>query len=201
MIRKVYYIDLGIHKGRWAIPMIELLESLEVNYKVFGFEPCKNTFAKVKKIFENNLNVTIINKAIYKREEKVKLFHAKKDLAHSLLISHKECNSEKDYEVVDGVVFSNWFYKEIEILKHEVFIILKVNIEGAEPFLFKDIVAKEVHRHIDFFFGSLGDINKIGMSQEEKGRFLYLLDYNNICFHQGHANLYDLLREKIRCGS
>ena len=64
-----------------------------------------------------------------------------------------------EYEIVPSDLFSNWVAKEL--LDFETSInIMKINIEGAEYVLFKDLEEANILKHFDIFCGKGEDVYK-----------------------------------------
>jgi FkbM family methyltransferase len=159
---KFNYFDLGLYKGaelNWMIKNI--FPSLgAVNYHAYGFEPCAQYFDFLTEKFGHHEKTTLYKNAISDKSEKIKLFYANNSgVGNSIYETKNNINRDK-YELVDSIVFSDWVRKNIPDFE-QAFNILKVNIEGAEWPLFKDLCETGLHKHIDIFCGQGHDVEKI----------------------------------------
>jgi len=159
---KVNYFDLGLFRGvelSWMVNNI--LPSLDINdYSAYGFEPCEKYFEHLSNKFNSNDKITLIKKAVSDKNQKVKLYHAPNLVGNSIYDSKN--NIKKDsFEMVESIIFSEWLKKNVQDFENS-FNILKVNIEGAEWPLFKNLCETGMHKHIDIFCGQGHDVKKIG---------------------------------------
>jgi len=197
---KVNYFDLGLYHGTELKWMVEnVLPSLNVdNYMVYGFEACKNYADRLENLYCKNEKVQIINKAISNKNEPTRLYYAANGVGHSIFSTKN--NVSKDYENIEGVVFSEWLKSNVADYDKSINI-LKVNIEGAEWHLFKDLVETGLHKHIDIFCGQGHDVQKVGELKEKIGEYHSLLEENNIHlyrFTEWRPNLNDDIQKLIK---
>jgi len=176
---KIYYYDFGLWKGteiHWMVNHV--FPKLNItDYQIYGFEACKKYADRLKGIYADNDRVKIINKAIVDKPGKVKLYHAQNQVGHSVFSTKR--NVSNHFEEVDGIVFSDWIRENVKA--HKVaFNILKVNIEGAEWFLFNDLVSSGVHQHIDVYCGQGHDVEKVSELETKVQDYYNLLKKNNI---------------------
>jgi len=181
---KFNYFDFGLFRGvemGWMIDRI--LPSLGIkNYHIYGFEACKQYADSLKKKYGDNKKVTIVNKAIAGSSKKMKLYYAENALGHSIF-STKRNVSETKYEEVEGVVFSKWLEENVPDF-NLAFNIVKVNIEGAEWFLFNDLIKNDLNKHIKAYTGSGHDVEKIGELEDGVEEYYKLLKENGIHIHR-----------------
>jgi FkbM family methyltransferase len=201
---KIYYYDFGLWKGteiNWMVR--EVFPALNVsNYKIFGFEACKKYSDLLTMRYQDNDKVTIINKAVVDTPRKVKLYHAPNHVGHSVFSTKR--NVSKNYEEVDGIVFSDWLKENVRDYKMSLNII-KVNIEGSEWYLFNDLVSSGVHNHIDIYCGQGHDVEKVGELQDKVERYYELLKENNINLYrfteylpQKNDDIVEIIKQKIK---
>ena len=201
---KVNYFDLGLCRGielNWIVNQI--FPSLGIKeYSAYGFEASAPYASALEKSYSSNSNVTICHTAISDKEEKVKLFHSPNAVGHSIFSSKNNVLEEK-FEEVDGIRFSHWLKQEGIDLESS-FNILKVNIEGAEWHLFRDLVENDLVKHIDIFCGAGHDVEKIGELNEKVDEYYSLLEDNEINIHRftewkpaQNANIPKMIVEKM----
>lgn len=193
------YFDFGLFRGTEMGWMVDnILPSLGIkNYHIYGFEACKHYADVLKKHYVSDDKVTIINKAIVDTPKKVKLYYADNAVGHSVFSTKR--NVSENHEEVDGAVFSEWLEENVPDYKL-AFNIIKVNIEGAEWFLFNDLVNSGVHKYIKIYCGQGHDVEKVEELKDKVKEYYQLLKDNNIHLHRftewkPHQN--DDLREII----
>ncbi len=181
---KINYFDFGLYRGvelGWMAN--DILPKQEVgDYSIYGFEACKPYAEALQRTYSYNKKVEIFNVAIAEKEEKVNLYYAANALGHSIF-STKNNVSKENFEEVQGVRFSQWL-KDHSVDLENSFNIMKVNIEGAEWHLFRDLVENDLVKHIDVFCGAGHDVEKIGELQDSVSDYYKLLEDNNIKIHR-----------------
>lgn len=180
---KIYYYDFGLWRGteiHWMVNYV--FPKLNItNYQIYGFEACKQYADRLKEMYADNDRVEIINKAVVDEPKKVRLYHAANHVGHSVFSTKR--NVSDQYEEVDGIVFSDWLQQNVKAYK-VAFNILKVNIEGAEWYLFNDLVKSGVHKHIDVYCGQGHDVEKVSELESKVQDYYDLLEQNNIHLHR-----------------
>lgn len=170
-MKKVTYFDLGVWQGQEIDVFIEIAKELDLEYRVFGFEAnpilCRELFTK----YQDNKNVSIIHAAIAEKFGICKLYYSPPDGIGSSIFETKN-NIEKDnFFHVLSVNLSS-------ILNLDVLgdiNIIRFNIEGAELYLMQDLIRTGKHKHIDLFFGSTPDIEKVSEIKHLIGYYKNLL--------------------------
>jgi FkbM family methyltransferase len=180
MAIKVNYFDLGLYRGTelWWI-VRDIFPRLKIkDYDAYGFEACAKYANELKRQFADNQKVNILNRAISKSGQDIKLYHATNNVGHSIFNTKK--NVDKDsYEIVKGVKFSDWVLNNVDDFKSS-FNILKVNIEGAEWHLFNDLCETGLNEYIHIFCGQGHDVEKVGELQDKVKEYYNLIEKNNI---------------------
>ena len=201
---KVYYYDFGLWKGteiNWMVNHV--FPALNItDYKIYGFDACKQYADHLSNVYSDNDRVTIINKAVVDEPRMVKLYHAANHVGHSVFSTKR--NVSENYEEVEGIVFSDWLKKNVKGYQM-AFNILKVNIEGAEWYLFNDLVKSGVHENIDVYCGQGHDVEKVGELEDKVEAYYQLLKDNDISLHRfteylPHKNddIVSVIKEKMK---
>ena len=199
---KVNYFDLGVFMGvetDWMVSNI--LPMLGVtDYNVYCFEACNAYSNRLSRIHASNERVQIINKAVVDKPGTVKLYYSPNRVGHSVFSTKN--NVIDKHEEVEGIVFSDWVKENVKDYETS-FNILKVNIEGAEWYLFNDLVESGMHKHINVYCGQGHDIEKVGELSDKVQEYYSLLKENNIHLHRfteykPHENddMFEVLRQK-----
>ena len=199
---KVNYFDLGVFMGvetDWMVSNI--LPMLGVtDYNVYCFEACNAYANRLSRIHASNERVQIINKAVVDKPGTVKLYYSPNRVGHSVFSTKN--NVIDKHEEVEGIVFSDWVKENVKDYETS-FNILKVNIEGAEWYLFNDLVESGMHKHVNVYCGQGHDIEKVGELSDKVQEYYSLLKENNIHLHRfteykPHENddMFEVLKQK-----
>jgi len=203
---KVNYFDLGLCRGielNWMVNQI--LPSMKIeDFSAYGFEASKIYADTLKRNFSSNPNVTICHTAVADKEEEIKLYHAQNAVGHSIFSTKNNVSKDK-FEKVNSIRFSEWIKKNDIDLKSS-FNIMKVNIEGAEWHLFRDLVENDLIKYFDIFCGAGHDVEKIHELREQVEEYYSLLENNNIHIHRFtewkpslNANIPQLIFKGLLC--
>ena len=201
---KVYYYDFGLWKGteiHWMVN--EVFPALNIkDYKIYGFEACKQYANRLKTKYADNNRVEIINKAVVDSPRTIKLYHAANQVGHSVFSTKR--NVSKNYEEVEGIVFSDWLKQNVKGYQM-AFNIIKVNIEGSEWYLFNDLVDSGINQHIDVYCGQGHDVEKVEELTSKVDAYYKLLEDNNIKLHRfteylpnQNDDIVSVIKEKMR---
>ena len=177
----VNYFDFGLCSGEELHWMVNhYFPSLGVDdYSAYGFEASYPYWNNLNQFFSVNDNVSIIHGAISEKHgEDVRLYHSPNTVGHSIFSTKNDVLLD-DYENIRGIVFSEWL-RENKINLNNSLNVLKANIEGAEYFLYKDIVESGLRDHFSIFLGTGHDINKVKELKDSVAEFEDLLTDNNI---------------------
>jgi FkbM family methyltransferase len=178
---KVNYFDFGLASGEeihWMVNHIFPKLGVEY-YSAYGFEAAFGYYDNMKNFFELNEQVDIIHGAICDSHgDQVKLYHAQNTVGHSIFPTKVNVDTS-DFEIVNGIVFSEWL-KENNIELNDCFNILKLNIEGAELHLINDIVQHDLVKYFSVFLGSALDVKKIEELKDKSEEFINLIETNSI---------------------
>tara|TARA_R100001126_G_scaffold102530_1_gene87147 strand:+ start:3519 stop:4157 length:639 start_codon:yes stop_codon:yes gene_type:complete len=203
---KFNYFDLGLFKGvelGWMVNSIFPDMNIQ-KYSAYGFEPCSVFYEGLISRFGNNRNITLLRKAVSGKSGKIKLFLAYNDVGNSIYETKKNVN-KNDFELVDSIVFSEWIRQNVPDFE-SCFNIMKVNIEGAEWPLFKDLCETGLVKNINIFCGQGHDVEKIKEFVENGvvGEYYDLLDKHGIYLHRftehnpkKNVDMISLIKEKL----
>lgn len=115
-------VDIGGHIGYYTLLAAKLVGE---KGKVFSFEPDSTNFELLKKNvgFNGYSNVTIINKAVSEKTNKMKFFLSSNNDAHHSLVDN---GGSRDI-MVDAISIDDYFDKEIPKVS-----VIKMDVEGGE---------------------------------------------------------------------
>jgi FkbM family methyltransferase len=144
-IRKVF-IDCGV----WTGDSIKAFKEYDNSYEIYGFE-CEPRLNEVLKKLSKEHTFNFINKAVWVKDEQIKLFPGENDLTQSssLYSEKKKYIDRKNPVKVDAIDFSSLIMKTF---KKEDYIICKMNIEGAEYDILEKMVADKSIDYINKLF-------------------------------------------------
>ena len=181
----INFFDLGMNEGHVTDKMTAILDAARAEYSVYGFEPVQTHYDKLVMKYVGDPRFRIFRLAISNSNKPVKIHHCDNNEGHSIFAS-KGNVSQTSTETVPAVVFSEWLKGHVpEFQEVGQVNIMKVNIEGAEWHLFKDLVDSGVVHHIDQFCGSRGrDVEKIPELADRIKAYYSMLKENGISVPQ-----------------
>lgn len=173
----VLYLDLGTPKQgaelKWMAERV--LPRLAANFEAIGFEANNESYGFVSEHIPDSGSVRVIHAAlchILPEDGKVRLH---KDTQGGLGDSlYRETAS---YDEVEALRLSD-FLREHDALSGRRIILLRMNIEGAEFDVIKDLVDSGLASRIDGYFGMWDDLSKIDLQRDEE--FRAFLEENRI---------------------
>lgn len=184
----VRYFDLGIWDGCQAVWMTdEIFPDLGItNYRVYGFEANKENYEYVKSRFKNDSRFSIYHKAIANENKMGPLYHGYnargRQHCSDSIFKNKINVRAKEFELVEYILFSDWLKQNIPDIKSS-FNIIKLNIEGAEGYLIKDLVDSGLINAFDIYCGDGSDMRKVKGLQKEYCEYTELLNKYNVNIH------------------
>lgn len=147
--KKRFFIDCGGNKGQSIRKFKSQKKYKEKNYEIFSFEP---NFDLIKDYAQKNPNDKIMNYAVWVKNEKINFYLDRHDGdGSSVLVEkiHPDGHKENDLNnplVVDAIDFSEWILSNF---KKEDYIILKMDIEGAEYAVLEKMIKDQSIKYID----------------------------------------------------
>jgi FkbM family methyltransferase len=185
---KINYFDLGLFHGtELCLMMNSIMPSIGLNnIAAYGFEPCEESFkaASIVPWVKNDDKVRLFNYAVCDGDGEKKLYHANNNVGNSLYKTKKNLTDE--YEVVKTVKMSNWLQENVPTFEEDINII-KMNIEGAEYEVLRDLEENNMLQHVSIFCGTGDDIDKIPELSDVKKDFERILKENDITIHHFSA--------------
>lgn len=166
----VNFIDVGACVGNTVYIATKILEQAKIDYTIYAVEPCKENIKQLEILSNKNSRIKIIEAAI-SEESIVKLYHAQiGNQGHSIFSSKSNVVVDK-FEEVKGISILD-VIKDIPNFDSSINI-LKINIEGAELILLKDLYNSKLLSKFSvlLYHGDLGypsDLDKIDMKKEDK---------------------------------
>lgn len=146
-----------------------------VTYTVYGFEADPDSCKVVKDRYKNNSNVIINNLAISNSKGFVKLYKSDNGGLGNSIFPSKNNVSPFNYYNVESDTFSNWLIENKIDLKNSINI-LKVNIEGAELYLWEDFKLNNLRKEFHILCGTtVHDINKVHELQPKVSYYFELV--------------------------
>lgn len=174
-MRKIF-IDCGAYDGS----SVRKFTSSFNEFEIFSFEP-----NPLLAYHHKNLNSTLIQSAVWINNEFLDFYIDEKDFDGSSVYSHKLNIVGKKKIRVPAVDFSQWIRHEF---KQEDFIILKMDIEGAEyEVLYKMIKDKTIKYINELFIEFHWD--RIGLDKKIHDKLIQTITENDIPIHSWDAIL------------
>tara|TARA_B100000035_G_scaffold106874_1_gene90644 strand:+ start:3194 stop:3838 length:645 start_codon:yes stop_codon:yes gene_type:complete len=158
-MKKVNFFDLGMNRGAVCDFFMESCEQSNINIRVIGFEPMPRLFAKLTQKYKHNNKVEVLPYAISENRGESKIYSANCEGGHSLFNDHEAVINQnidkKDCFSVQTIKFSQFIINNLDKYNIDNSInILKSNIEGAEYFLFNDIIDSNIYKKFQIFCGT-----------------------------------------------
>jgi FkbM family methyltransferase len=139
------FIDCGANTGQETIP------ALEKGAIVYAFEPHPEAFAALQKNVGKNNNAHLINRGVWDKQTKIKLYmhqnHDKNALTWSQgasLVSEKDNINPESYVEVEVVDLADF----IESLKTPIKAI-KIDVEGVEFDILEKLIATKAYKNVE----------------------------------------------------
>jgi FkbM family methyltransferase len=180
----VNYFDLGLWKKADELDYMVnnvLREFKNITYTAYGIEACPEYAKSLAQKYLNNKNVSIHNVAISNVIGKTDLFFSKSSdgLGNSIFKTKNNVDVSSKVEV-QTTTFSNWL-KENNIDLSNSINVLKVNIEGAELFLWEDFKKNDLRDRFQILCGHTShDIYKVHELSDQIKYYNSLLTNLNI---------------------
>ena len=144
----IYVVDIGANIGWFSIILGKK------GYNIMSFEPSKMNYYILKRNYclNQEINITIINKALDIKDENCFLYHWRGNRGNAILL----CNSENK-----AMNESQYIIEKIEITRLSYYIpylinknlaLIKIDIEGAEGHALESGIDLIIKYHIPFIF-------------------------------------------------
>jgi FkbM family methyltransferase len=183
----INFFDIGAGTGGVIDKMLNFFNEHEIkDYVIYAFEPQTHRFDVLVKKYADNSKINLYNVACSNFSGNSKLYTASIPGGDSLKDTKYNVDVSK-YEIVQVLKFSDWFRNNFTMRgpkKKQYINIVKIDVEGSEYEVYKDIIDNYIVKKIDLFCGSLGDIYKINKTEDEINKFLVMLKNNNIIVHE-----------------
>lgn len=164
-MKHINYFDLGFWKRADELHyMVDIIlpQFKNITYTAYGIEAHPEYANDIKNKYRDNPNVKIFNKSISNNISKSKLFisHTSDGLGNSIFKTKNNIDINSHVEV-ETTTFSNWLIENKIDLSNSINI-LKVNIEGAELFLWEDFKKNNLRDSFHILCGHPShDIHKV----------------------------------------
>jgi FkbM family methyltransferase len=183
----INYFDLGLFKVPYEMEMMlnDVMPSFtDVKLNVYGIEAHPTYVKNIREMYSDRDNVIIENFAISNKKGKERLYlqagQFEGGLGNSIFKTKHNVN-ENTFHDVESNTFSNYLKEKNIDLTDSVCNILKVNIEGAELYLWEDFVKNDLIKHFQIICGHPShDIHKVSELKEQEVYYSELLNELNI---------------------
>ena len=187
-MRKVF-IDGGANRGQSTYAFLEQWPEAK-EYEIFMFEP--NTGQPVVR----GDKTTLIRKALWTHDGSITFYEKNSWSEGNTLIKEKTSREKREYfeKSIECISLSNWIKDNFS---EEDYIILKIDIEGAEYEVMKDMHTEDVFKYVDMFFCEIHGL-KCGKSFEESIELLEICKQNDITPYVWNGNTFKYSEYKDR---
>lgn len=182
MKKIINYIDLGVHLGDEIDLLLTQYQSFASEYelKIFGIEANIELFNTLIQKYNNHNSVQIFNYAVSdKDDEVVKLYLSKShDLGSSIYPS--KINVGSRFSEVQSIKLSTFIQKNIPDFNNSINV-LKLNIEGAEVEVYKDLIEHSLTSKFKLYCGhTVHDIEKVPELNSIKDEYYSMIESYNL---------------------
>lgn len=203
-MKHINYFDLGLWKFPHEIELMlnTVLPQFVNSYSIYGFEAHPVYAAEIKERYKQNPNIHIFNLAISNKKGTEKLYISEPVDIGSSIFSTKRNVNPNNYHEVESNTFSGWL-QENNIVLDGAINILKVNIEGAELYLWEDFKNTGLRDKFQILCGHPAhDILKVEELKDKTDYYFSLLKELDIsllrfcgeCFPENNINMGDTIR-------
>ena len=165
---RVVYLDVGTHRAgaelRWMAERV--LPACTASFEAWGFEPSERSFTSAAGALAHIPEVSMVRAALVQEVPEggtVRLHTSRHSLRDSI---HRVGDA---YEDVTAYRLSDWLVEE-GIDLDETVCLLRMNIEGAEYDVLKDLVEQGLSGKVDGYYGMWDDLLKFDPAQDREFR-------------------------------
>lgn len=158
-MKLINYIDIGLWKYPAEIEMIRsdvFNSSDNIKLKIYGIEAHPKFAENAKNIYQGKQNIKISNIAISNKKGIEKLYISTSSNLYGIgnsIFKTKNNVDQNTYLEVNSNTLSNYIHENQIDLKNATCNILKVNIEGAELYLWEDLIKNNIHEYFQIICG------------------------------------------------
>lgn len=168
---------VGMGEGGTTDLFVDMFKDLNIEYKIYGFEPAKDAYNFLIQKYRNNKNISVLQNAVSDFEGPCKLYNTPNPDGKSICIAKWNVN-RNSFENCSTIKFSDWF-NSLDTPLNDVYIVT-CDIEGSEYEFYKDLIESGVSSKIDLFCGLLNDLYKIGKPHQEADAFVRYMQINGV---------------------
>lgn len=152
-MKEINYIDLGFHTGQEIKTMLSTFKDYNIN--IYGLEGNTKLYNDLKKHYKDKPNIHLYNFCIGDSFQKIKLYLADNKGQGSSIYKDKTTNLTSKFIEVEQTTFYHWF---TSLKLKECPTIMKINIEGAESHVIRDMDKYNLFDKIDYILAAYGSL-------------------------------------------
>ena len=167
--KRIIYLDLGTHKKGTELGLMvnSILPQLGKDFIAYGFEASRESFDHVRSRYEGNEKIQLIHKAVFHEIPEGGKLRLYKDMQGG--VEDSIYRPSEHFEDVEAIRLSD-FIKEHQLIGTNNILLLRMNIEGAEFDVIKDLVETGLSDKIHGYFGMWDDLSKIDLKRDDEFR-------------------------------
>ena len=177
----VTFFNIGAYTGETTKAMIDLFKELELDYRVFQFEPLKEFADMLDRDYKDDFNVHLIRAALSNQSGNFPIYRCGREDGSSLHATKWDADKD-NFEMVECKVFSEWYKENVGQKADEEIYIMKCSINGGEFEFFSDLINSGINKTIDIYCGKIyGNLSKLtNVQQGDVEKFKKYLSANGI---------------------
>ena len=148
---KKIFIDCGANIGQSIIHFNTLYRDSK-DYKIYSFEGNPKLISEINKIHKKLIDegkLEVFNKVVWKKDGEIKFYISREDSLGSSTNKNKWNVNKNNYVIVESIDLSKWIKENFN--KND-FIVLKMDIEGAEYEVVPHMLKTGVISYINKFY-------------------------------------------------
>lgn len=149
---KKIFIDCGANKGQSIEYALKFVLGQNKDYKIYSFETLPLLANRLKDFYSKNPKIEVFNNAVWIEDTDIKFYVSPRSTeSGSILVDKLTGGLSKDaFIVLKAIDFSKWLQENVN---PEDYVILKLDIEGAEYEVLSHLIQEGTIGLIDEFRG------------------------------------------------
>ena len=178
---KKVFLDIGFNKGQSVNHFIDIVPDYK-EYEIHIFEPDKRNFPHIEKYCNKYSNIVPHRDVVYTYDGIIKFYYARASYGNTVVLEKTTGNISKgNFKELPCIDLAKFLIKNFTL---DDYIILKMDIEGAEYKVIQHLIEADVIKYVDDLFVEFhgGKLRKPYLKKNEHENLInkiYNLGFNN----------------------